>query len=60
MDEEGDATESGNPVKFLVNSGEARSLNAFTEELYEMTYQTMLQWEYKEQFAHFVPEVNLV
>ncbi len=59
MDEEGDAMESGNPVKFLVNSGEAGSLNAFMEELYEMTYQTMLQWEYEEQFTHFVPEVDL-
>ncbi len=60
VDEERDAMESGDPVEFLVNSGEARSSNAFTEELYEMTYQTMLQWEYKEQFTHFVPEVNLV
>ncbi len=60
VDEEGDAMESGNPVEFLVNSGEARSLNTFMEELYEMTYQTMLQWEYKEQFTHLVPEVNLV
>ncbi len=59
MDEEGDATESGNPVEFLVNSREARSSNTFMEELYKMTYQTMLQQEYKEQFAHFVPEVNL-
>jgi len=58
--EEGDAMESGDPVEFLVNSGEARSLNAFMEELYKMTYQTMLQQEYKEQFVHFVPEVNLV
>src|SRR5258708_31238143 len=59
VDEERDAMESGDPVKFLVNSGEARSLNAFMEELYKMTYQTMLQREYKEQFTHFVPEVNL-
>src|SRR5260221_8584358 len=29
------------------------------EELYKMTYQTMLQQEYKEQFTHLVPEVNL-
>ncbi len=60
VDEEGDAMESGDPVEFLVNSGEARSSNAFMEELYEMTYQTMLQWEYEEQFTHLVPEVNLV
>src|SRR5258708_25898307 len=59
VDEERDAMESGDPVEFLVNSGEAGSSNAFMEELYEITYQTMLQWEYKEQFAHFVPEVNL-
>ena len=59
MDEEGDATESGNPVEFLVNSREARSSNTFMEELYKMTYQTMLQQEYKEQFTHLVPEVNL-
>src|SRR5258708_10169606 len=59
VDEERDTMESGDPVKFLVNSGEARSSNAFTEELYEMTYQTMLHCVYKEQFTHFVPEVNL-
>ncbi len=59
VDEDGDAAESGNPVEFWVNSREARSLNAFTEELYKMTYQTMLQWEYEDQFAHLVPEVNL-
>src|SRR5260221_4092949 len=44
---------------FLVNSGEASPSRASTEELHEMSYQSMMEEEFKRQFVYPVKEVNL-
>src|SRR5258708_40315538 len=46
--------------KFTVDSGEARSLHASTEELHKLSYQNMMQEDYIHQFIHPIKEVNLV
>ena len=42
-----------------MDSREARSLHASTEELHELSYQNMMQEEYICQFVNLVKEVNL-
>src|SRR5260221_8502229 len=43
---------------FLVNSGEASPSRASTEELHEMSYQSMMEEEFKRQFVYPAKEVN--
>src|SRR5258708_16834487 len=45
--------------EFLVNSGEASPLRASMEEFHEMSYQSMMEEEFKHQFIYPVKEVNL-
>src|SRR5260221_7302189 len=45
--------------EFIVNSGEAGLLSASMEELHEMSYQSMLEEEYRCQYAFPLKEVNL-
>ena len=52
-------TEGSELCEFTVNSGEAGSPSASTEELHEMSYQSMLEEEYRRQYAFPPKEVNL-
>src|SRR5260221_5803974 len=45
--------------KFAVDSREASSSQASTEELHDLLYQHMMQEEYEHQFAPLMKEVNL-
>ena len=45
--------------EFHVCSGEASPMSTSTNELHEITYQTMLQEEYERQFTQCTQEVNL-
>src|SRR5260221_12279562 len=54
-----DLFELSETFKFTVDSREARSLHASTEELHELSYQNMMQEEYICQFVNLVKEVNL-
>ena len=56
---EGDLIDLSEPLEFEVNSGEASSSRASTEELHELTYQNMMQEEYHRQFAPSIREVDL-
>src|SRR5258708_2741508 len=57
---EGDLIDLSEPLEFEMNSGEASSLQASTEELHELTYQNMMQEEYHRQFVPSIREVDLV
>ncbi len=46
--------------EFVINSGKAGSPSASMEELHEMSYQSMLEEEYRCQYAFLLKEVNLV
>src|SRR5260221_7521167 len=54
-----DLFELSETFKFAVDSGEARSSHASTEELHELSYQNMMQEDYIHQFIHPIKEVNL-
>src|SRR5258708_3891188 len=56
---EGDLIDLSEPLEFEVNSSEASSLRASTEELHELTYQNMMQEEYHCQFVPSIREVDL-
>src|ERR1700746_2106161 len=56
---EAELTEVPELCEFAVNSGEAGSPSALTEELHEMSYQSMLEEEYRRQYAFPPKEVNL-
>ncbi len=58
-EEEENPTFMSESPAFLVNSGEASPLQASTEELHEMSYQSMMEEEFKHQFIYPVKEVNL-
>src|SRR5260221_4929856 len=55
-----DTIKSIETFEFIVDSREARSLCASTEELHELSYQNMTQEEYIHQFVFPAKEVNLV
>ena len=54
-----DLFELSKTFKFAVDSGEARSSCASTEELHKLSYQNMMQEDYIHQFIHPIKEVNL-
>ncbi len=54
-----DLFELSKTFEFTVDSGEARSSHASTEELHELSYQNMMQEDYICQFIHPIKEVNL-
>src|SRR5258705_8305255 len=59
-EEEGESSiESSEFFEFAVNSGEANSSHASTEELHKLTYQNMMQEEYIHQLMYPIKEVNL-
>src|SRR5260221_12900051 len=45
--------------EFIVNSGKAGLPSASMEELHEMSYQSMLEEEYRHQYTFPLKEVNL-
>src|SRR5258705_3656181 len=58
-EDEEECMESSEVLEFALFSGEARSSRASTEELHEMTYQSMMEEEYHCQFVNLMREVNL-
>ena len=54
-----DLFELSETFEFTVDSREARSLHASTEELHKLSYQNMMQEDYICQFIHPIKEVNL-